>query len=110
MAAFVTFYILLVGCADVIRTSEPTEGVTSLIQQSMELKPGMHRSEVKSMLGEPYKTSSHLRYEIYSISVIRSRFICMQLKGNKLWFPETRLKGERFQRGERESGLSFPGF
>jgi hypothetical protein len=56
---------LLIGCAGVISESAPSVEESRFIQQIAELKSGMGRDQVHSIMGHPYVSSEHLKFEIF---------------------------------------------
>ena len=61
-------HVLLIGCADIVSKSDPTDEATILIQQSMNLQRGMTKNEVHAIVGSPYKKSEQLKYEIFQFT------------------------------------------
>lgn len=79
--------VLLIGCLGVVIQSEPSTEVSSFIQQSMQLKSGMTKAEIHSMVGTPYVSSEHLKFDIFQVIGDRKDHVVMFLPA--LWFYET---------------------
>lgn len=68
VAVTVISHVILIGCADIVSKSDPSDEATILIQQSMNLQRGMTKNEVHAIVGLPYNKSEHLKYEVFQFT------------------------------------------
>jgi hypothetical protein len=59
--------LLLIGCVGFVTQAEPSEEVSLLFQKSKELKLGLTKTEVHSIVGVPHISSEHLKFDLFQV-------------------------------------------